>query len=374
MRILFACGGTAGHINPALSIAATIKKRYPEAKILFAGNPKGMESRLIPQAGFDFVPFRAMGIQRRFTLKNVSRNIRSLGLFATSQTRARKLIRSFSPDIVVGTGGYVSCPIVLAAAKMRIPTAAHEQNAFPGVSNKLLAPHVDKMLLTVEQAKVHLPKGKNYIVTGNPVRPEILHQDREAARRKCGVEADQICILSFGGSLGAQTLNETIAAVMAWHCGGSRIHHIHATGQYGTELFPELLEQHGVEYKQNPHIDIREYIDDMPVCLAAADLVICRSGASTLSELTAAGKASILIPSPNVAENHQYHNAMVLVQADAAVMIEEKELTGERLIQTVQSLVENEARLMRLGENALKLGMPQAAERISEEILELLEK
>ena len=376
MKVLFACGGTAGHINPGLSIAAALGSRCPDIQIRFAGNPDGMEARLVPGAGFEFVPFRAMGIQRRLTPYNIYRNAKSVCLLLTAQARAKKVIRAFEPDLVVGTGGYVSGPILMTAAKMGIPTATHEQNAFPGVTTKLLAKQVDKVLLAVEKAKEYLPKeaaGK-CIVTGNPVRPEILTERREVARRKCGVPEGKLCILSFGGSLGAQRVNEAVADVMAWHIKEGKLHHIHATGQYGVELLPRLLQDRKVPYSDNPCLDIREYIDDMPACLAAADLVICRAGASTLSELAAAGRASILIPSPNVAENHQYHNAMVLQNAGAAVVLQEKELTGEALVKLVKELTQDPARLRRLGENAKKIAAPRAVEEIADQLLALVQK
>ena len=377
MKVLFACGGTAGHINPGLSIAAVLRERCPDAEIRFAGNPDGMEARLVPKAGFDFVPFKAMGIQRRLTPYNIYRNVKSVCLLMTAEPRAKKVIRAFAPDLVVGTGGYVSGPILLMAARMGIPTATHEQNAFPGVTTKLLSKQVDKVLLAVEKAREYLPKeaAERCVVTGNPVRPEILLERREEARRKCGVPEGKLCILSFGGSLGAQRVNEAVADVMAWHLGRDRgpgIYHIHATGQYGVELLPRLLEERKAPWKGSPALDIREYIDDMPTCLAAADLVICRAGASTLSELTAAGRASILIPSPNVAENHQYHNAMVLQNAGAAVVVEEKDLTGAGLVKLVRELTGDPARLGQLGENARKIAAPRAVEQIADELLALL--
>lgn len=376
MKVLFACGGTAGHINPGLAIAAAIRRRHPGAVIRFAGNPDGMEARLVPGAGFEFVPFKAMGIQRRLTPYNIYRNVKSAFLLVTAESRAKRVIRAFAPDLVVGTGGYVSGPILLVAAKMGIPTATHEQNAFPGVTTKLLAKRVDKVLLAVAKAEEYLPqeaKGK-CVVTGNPVRPEILTARREEARRLCKVPEGKVCLLSFGGSLGAQRVNEAVADVMAWHKGTGNIHHIHATGQYGTELLPRLLREKGVSWEGCPGLDIREYIDDMPNCLVAADLVICRAGASTLSELEAAGRASILIPSPNVAENHQYHNAMVLQNAGAAVVLEEKDLTGEALVKLVRELTADPARLAQLGEKAKGIAALNAVETIADQVLGLVKK
>ncbi|MEG2074068.1 MAG: UDP-N-acetylglucosamine--N-acetylmuramyl-(pentapeptide) pyrophosphoryl-undecaprenol N-acetylglucosamine transferase, partial [Angelakisella sp.] len=362
----------AGHINPALSVASAIRKSYPEVKLCFAGNPEGMEARLVPQAGFDFMPFNAMGIQRKLTPYNIYRNIKSVGLLFTAAPRSKKLLREFGPNVVVGTGGYVSGPILMEAAELGIKTVTHEQNAFPGVTTKLLSKHVDKVLVAVEKAGDYLDPSVKYIVTGNPVRTEILTAQRQSARRELGIDEDKFCILSFGGSLGAQRVNEAIAEVMAWHVPLGTVHHIHATGQYGVELLPELLEKKNVAYKNNPSLDIREYIDNMPICLSAADIVICRAGAITLSELQAAGRASILVPSPNVAENHQYHNAMVMVNNNAARILEEKDLTGESLTAMVRELQENPQLAYELGRNARKMAITGANNKIMEEILALL--
>ena len=371
MKVLFACGGTAGHINPALAVATELRRRVPECEILFVGNPDGMEATLVPRAGFDFAPFRSMGIQRRLNWNNIKRNVKSVCLLMTARSRANKILRSFAPDVVMGTGSYISAPILLAAAAMHIPCMTHEANALPGVSNRMVAQKVDKFLLAVPEAEKRLPPRPDYIVTGNPVRPEILSADREAARARLGIPSGQICLLSFGGSLGAQTVNEAIADLMAWHVPEGKLHHIHATGQYGVELLPELLRQKGVAFENNPNLDIREYIHDMPECLAAADLVIARAGAMTLAELTAVGRASVLIPSPNVAENHQYHNAMVLANHQAAVVIEEKDLTGEKLVAVVKDMTADPQKLREIGLAAKTLGVPDACGHITDELLKL---
>lgn len=373
MKIVFTCGGTAGHINPALAVATELRRRVPECEILFVGNPDGMEATLVPRAGFDFAPFRSMGIQRRLNWNNIKRNVKSVCLLMTARSRANKILRSFAPDVVMGTGSYISAPILLAAAAMHIPCMTHEANALPGVSNRMVAQKVDKFLLAVPEAEKRLPPRPDYIVTGNPVRPEILSADREAARARLGIPSGQICLLSFGGSLGAQTVNEAIADLMAWHVPEGKLHHIHATGQYGVELLPELLRQKGVAFENNPNLDIREYIHDMPECLAAADLVIARAGAMTLAELTAVGRASVLIPSPNVAENHQYHNAMVLANHQAAVVIEEKDLTGEKLVAVVKDMTADPQKLREIGLAAKALGVPDACGHITDELLKLYE-
>lgn len=368
MKILFACGGTAGHINPALAVASAMQKQHAEqVQILFAGNPKGMEARLVPKAGFDFAPIDVSGFQRKLSMENVRRNLKAAGLLLRAPRRAKQILEEFCPDVVLGTGGYVSGPVVRQAAKMGIKTLTHEQNAFPGVTTKLLTRYVDTVLLAVPDAQQHLPEGPKYVVTGNPVRSEILFADRETARQELGV-GNRLCLLTFGGSLGARRINEAIADVVMAFCESGEYHHIHATGQYGVELFPELLRERKADITGNPHYDIREYIDDMPRCLAAADLVICRAGAITLSELQAAGKASILIPSPNVAENHQYHNAMVLAEQNAAIVIEEKNLTGRELVHYIRELAADPQELKNLGKNAGRMAIVDADQRICREI------
>ena len=182
MKVLFACGGTAGHINPALAVATELRRRMPDCEILFVGNPGGMEATLVPRAGFRFAPYRSMGIQRRFSWNNIKYNAKSVCLLVTARSRAKRILRDFAPDVVMGTGSYISAPILLAAAALRIPCMTHEANALPGVSNRMVAQKVDKFLLAVPEAEKHLPQRQDYIVTGNPVRPEILAADRAAAR------------------------------------------------------------------------------------------------------------------------------------------------------------------------------------------------
>lgn len=368
MKILFACGGTAGHINPALAVAALVRQDHPEAEILFAGNPDAMEARLVPQAGFRFMPYRSLGIQRKLTWRNIKYNVRSVGLLMTARVRAKKLLREFSPDLVFGTGSYISAPILLEASRLGIKTMTHEANALPGISNRMVAEKVDRFLVAVPEAIERLPARNDYIITGNPVRLEVLSASRSEARKRLRIPEDALCLLSFGGSLGAQTINRAVAELMAWHVPEGKLHHIHATGSYGKELFPEMLRERGVPFEGNPNLDIREYISDMPDCLAAADLVISRAGAMTLAELQCAGRASVLIPSPNVAENHQYHNAMVLEEHGAAVVIEEKDLTGEKLVEIIRSLTGAPEKLRKLGQNARAMATPEAGETIAREL------
>ena len=371
-RILFATGGTGGHINPALAVAGHIRDNYPEAKILFVGTAEKMEAKLVPQKGFDFRTIEISGFQRSFSLNNIKRNLGTLKrlLFVTGQTK--KIINDFKPDVVVGFGGYVSGPVLRTAAKMGIPTAIHEQNAYPGVTNKALAKKAEAVMLTVQDAEKYLESKNPCIHTGLPVREEITSQDRDFARAELKLD-DRPMVLSMGGSLGARAINDAVTEMIAKKAGDGDCHFHHAYGQYG-KWVPDKLRELGVEIEKYENLTVREYIDNMHICLAAADLVICRAGASSLSEFEAVGKPSILIPSPNVAENHQYHNAMALVKNGAAVIIEEKDLTGEKLSEEVDRLLGDRKRLRSIGENAKKMAIPDTVERITEIIGKLAAK
>lgn len=371
MRVLIAAGGTAGHINPALAIAGALKKAAPEAEIHFAGRREGMEYGLVTRAGYPFHHIEINGFQRRLNAENIVRNVVAVWHLALSGPRTRRILNEVRPDLVIGCGGYVSGPVVRAAARQGIKTAIHEQNAFPGVTNKLLARDVDVVFAASADAVEKLGAPDKTLVVGNPVRPELLSQDRAAARGRIGA-GDRTVILSFGGSLGARRINEVVASLCGWEQRTHQnIQHLHATGSRGVQLFRDLAKQEG--FAPGPGLVVQEYINNMPELLAAADLVIARSGALTLAELEVMGRASILIPSPNVAENHQYYNAMELQKAGAAVVIEEKDLTAEKLIETVQQLLAEPGRLAEMGRCARKLAVPDSLDRITARLLTLVE-
>ncbi len=372
MRILIAAGGTAGHINPALAIAGALQKRHPDAEIHFAGRRGGMEYGLVTKAGYAFHPIEVNGIQRRLTPKNIARNFVALYHLMLSGPRANAMLREVQPDLVIGAGGYVSGPVVRAAAKKGIRTAIHEQNAFPGVTNKILAKEVNLVFAAMPDAVGRLGVPEKTVVVGNPVREEMFRQNRAAARRSLGVKDGGIVIISFGGSLGAQVLGERVAELAKWELENRDFLHIHATGKIEKEDFAALAARLGIDH--DPRFVIREYIDNMPELLAAADLVISRAGALTLAEIAAVGRASVLIPSPNVAENHQYHNAMQLQKLGAAVVVEEKELTGEKLIGIVDALTADPAGLMEMGAKARALAQPESLNRICDNLDKLMEK
>lgn len=370
MKILFAGGGTAGHINPALAIAGYVRQRQPDADILYIGANGGMEERLVPQAGFEFKGITVQGFKRKMTPKAIKENIITVKKAISASGESKKIIEEFQPDICVGTGGYVSGPVLRTAAKMGIPIIIHEQNAFPGVTNKMLAKKAARVMLAMPAAREHF-KGNCYFVdTGNPVRGEILTQQKDEARKQLGLDSRPV-ILSFGGSLGARKINEALADIIARSAKDGKYQHIHAYGQYG-KWFPGLLKDKGADLEKADNLDIREFINDMPVCLAAADVVVARAGAITLSEIQVQGKPSVLIPSPNVAENHQYHNAMALVNKNAAVMIEEKDLTPEKLTEEIDKLASDPARLREYSDNAKKMAISDAAKRIYAIIIEVI--
>lgn len=370
MKYLFAAGGTGGHINPALAVAGEIREKYPDSEILFIGTKNKMEATLVPKAGFDFETISISGFQRQLTVANIFKNIKTLFNLFISAFQTRKIIKRFNPDVVIGFGGYVSGPVLRTAYKLGYPTAIHEQNAYPGITNKTLAKHVDRVMITVESVRDRLESKNECIFTGLPVRGEMLKADRDFSRAEMGIRDDEKLVLSMGGSLGAEAINKAMVEVIANKADDKKIRFLHSMGKFGLWV-PEAIEKKGVSLSQHDNIEIREYISDMDRCMSAADVIICRAGASTLSEIEALKKASILIPSPNVAENHQYHNAMALVNNNAAIIIEEKELTGEKLTKMLDELLSDNEKRRKIGENAGKMAVTDSKERIAEIITEL---
>ena len=370
MKVMIAAGGTGGHVNPALAVAGEIKRQHPEAEICFVGTPDRIEAKIVPQAGYPLKTIEISGFKRGFSPAEIKANIKTVERLLKSSGAVKKIIKEFNPDVVVGFGGYVSGPVVRMAAKMGIPTAIHEQNAYPGVTNKALAEMVDEVMLTVEAAKEHLKLRKEPIITGLPVRGELLEADSAVSRAELGFD-DKPFVLCMGGSLGADAVNKAIIEVVAARHTADKYNFMISTGQYGTWV-PDELKKLGVDIENNKRIVVRTYIDDMARCLSAADLVICRAGASSLSEFEALGKPSILIPSPNVTENHQFHNAMALVNNGAACIIEEKNLTGEKLGALVDELLADKQRLDSIGANARKMAITDASAKIAEIVVGLI--
>lgn len=371
--MIFAAGGTAGHINPALAIADKVKQTFPETEILFIGTPNGMESRLVVNAGYDFKGVEMAGFQRKPTPKNVLRNVKAAYCFLISAKAAvRKIIKEFKPDIVIGTGGYVTATVLEQAVAMGIKTVTHESNSYPGMATKMLSDKADIVMLATEDAKKHLKHTDRCVVTGNPLRTNIPIEEKSAARARLGLP-DQFTILSFGGSLGANRITEAVAELILWEQKTGNINHIHSFGSRNRETFMEALKNSGVTEDKSCHI-FKEYIDNMYTCMCAADLIISRAGAMTITELTEIGRPSILVPFPNATENHQYYNAMTLVNENAALLIEDKDLTKARLVNEVSHLYSDKARLEMMEENARKLRKANAADKIVSLLIDLLEK
>lgn len=375
LKVLLAGGGTAGHVNPALAIAEIIKENYPDAEICFAGNPDKLEAKLVPKAGYGFEPLKIEGFQRQINAENIKRNLKAAVYLAKSGSRCKEIIKGFEPDLVIGTGGYVSGPIVRTAANMGIRTAIHEQNAFAGVTNKLLSKKVDVVMMTVEESRKNFPDAKKCVVTGLPVRGGFNRLTREEARSRLGIPGGAQVVLSAGGSLGSKVLNESIMKLFKWYQQeGREVWHIHSYGTYKDyEDYIADCEKQGIKIKDDPRRIVDSYVD-MPKAMAACDLMITRCGAASLAEIEAMGRCSVLIPSPWVAENHQYHNGMVLQNAGAGVVIEEKELTEERFIGTVKDFLDHPDKLEKCSENAASLHIKDTKERIMSCLRPLIEK
>ena len=374
MKIIFATGGTAGHINPALAVASYIREKYPDSEILFVGTADHMESRLVPNAGFDFKTIKISGFRRSFAPKAIVHNIKTVCQLVPSNSACKKIIKDFKPDVAVGFGGYVSGPVLQTAVSMHIPTCIHEQNAYPGITNKTLAKEVDKVMLTVEDAKKHLEPKNEVVVTGLPVRGELLKARKDISRKELGIPNGKYLVLSFGGSLGAKPLNDAMFDILLESANNDKYYHIHSVGTNGGEFLEKFKENGFVDDKKGlvkGNVEVRQYIDDMDTCMSGADLVIGRAGASSLSEIEALGKASILIPSPYVAENHQFHNAMALVNRGAGSIIEEKDLTTASLKEAIDSMLSNPAKLIQIEENAKNMAITDARERIADIIISL---
>ncbi len=363
MRIMFVAGGTGGHINPAVAVAKEIKRLDANTEILFVGTEGRMETRIVPQAGFEIKTLKMNGFSRKFSFKGIKKNINTAILTLKASNEAKKIINEFEPDVVVGFGGYVTGPVLRTACKKGIKTAIHEQNAFPGVANKSLAKSVDKVMLTSAAAEKYMKCKNPPVVTGLPVRREIMKTDRDFARAALGLKNSDMLVLSMGGSLGAKAINTAVVEMLTALQGEKNICFLHAIGRYGGFVYDKLKEN-GVPYGKGTNIEIREYIDNMDICLPACDVVISRAGASSISEIQVLGKPSILIPSPNVAENHQFHNAMALAENDGAILIEEKNLNGELLAEVIKDLKDNPQKLNNISQNALKNAKSNALSEI----------
>ena len=370
-RVIFTCGGTAGHVNPAIALAQLMHQRDPETKFLFVGAERGLEKDLIPKAGYDFRTVHISSFHRSVKPREIRHNVISVMNLMRAPREARAILRAFSPDVVIGTGGYASFPMVKAAAKAGIPTAVHESNMVPGLTTEMLEPFADRIMVGFEACREHYRHPEKVIVTGTPVRQDFFRLTKAEAKKALGVDDGRPLLVSFWGSLGASGMNRQMADFLALEAAKEPFHHIHGAGKGGYPVLLDLLRQKGVDLKDHPSLQVREYIYDMAVVMRAADLVLCRAGASTISELTALGVPALIVPSPYVTNNHQEKNARVLEAAGGAEVLLEQGCSGQALFQAACGILHDAGRRAEM-ENAMSaLGIRDATERIYQTVLEI---
>lgn len=368
MRIIMSGGGTGGHIYPAITILREIQKQTQSCEVLFIGTQQGLESDIIPQEGFDFLTIDVRGFERRLSLGNIKTIMKTIGSIGQS----RQIIRNFKPDIVIGTGGYVCGPVLLTASLMGIPTMIQEQNVIPGITNKILSRFVDKIAVGYGEALQYFKNKEKVFISGNPIRPEILSATREEGIIALGLDPNKKTILISGGSRGARSINQAMVSVYEQFAGRKDIQLLHVTGQNEYNGIVRKLQECCIDTIKAGNIIITPYIYNMPQALAVADLAIFRAGAVGLAELTARGIPSILIPYPYAAENHQEFNARVMEQQGAAIVIRDVELTGCRLNEVVNELINSPLNLAKMATASKRMGCPEAAEKIAKIALTMI--
>lgn len=369
MRMIISGGGTGGHIYPAITIAREIAKLADNCEILFVGTKQGLEADIIPKEGFHFTTIEVRGLERRLSWQNVRTLFNTIG----SVWNSSQIIKEFKPDVVIGTGGYVCGPVLLAASLLKIPSMIQEQNVIPGITNKILSRFVDRIAIGYEEAQRYFKEYKpgQIVFTGNPIRPEVMSATREEGQAALALNPDRVTLLVVGGSRGARSINNAMLGVYKHFNGNKRIQILHVTGQNEYNSIVGNVKQSGIELSGDGNIIIKPYLYNMPLALAAADLAIFRAGAVGLAELTARGIPAILIPYPFAAENHQEFNARALEKQGAASVVADKELTSAKLIDTIEKLLDNPEALSGMAKKSKELGRPQAAEAIARLALSL---
>lgn len=370
-RVIFTCGGTAGHVNPAIALAQRIAEEMPHTEFLFVGAERGLEKDLVPKAGYAFRTVHISSFHRSFKPKELRHNAVSVYNLLRAPGEAKAILREFRPDVVIGTGGYASYPMIKAAAAEGIPTAVHESNMVPGLTTEMLEPYADRIMVGFEACRQHYRHPEKVMVTGTPVRSDFFAMTKEEAKQALGLDDGRPLIVSFWGSLGASGMNRQMADFMALEAAKEPFHHIHAAGKAGYPLMQQLLREKGVYPEKHPALQLREYIYDMAQVMRAADLVICRAGASTISELTALGIPALIVPSPYVTNNHQEKNARVLEEAGGAAVLLEPEASGQKMFQRASGILRDEAGRREMEKAMATLGIRDATERIYQTILEI---
>ena len=364
MNVIFTCGGTGGHINPAIAVANTWKERHPDSNILFIGAKGGMEEQLVPKAGYELKTLPGGGLSRSLSFSGIKKNLKVMYHLIDSVRQCKKIIRQFNADIVVGTGGYASFPALMAAGMLKIPNCVHESNAVPGLTTRLAERWADKILICFPQSAQYYKDQSKVQVVGMPVRSEFIYNKKQASRDELGYDERPV-ILSTFGSQGAKAMNEMTAELMRLEKdAGYPFQHIHAVGKYGWEWLPKMVEEKGVDIRDNDAVFLKEYIYNMPTVMTAADIVISRAGASTCNEIAAAGVPCILIPSPNVTANHQEKNARALEAQGAAVVILEKDCTAEAVMQKIRELLTDHDAYENMRKALMGISVPDSAQRM----------
>ena len=371
MNVIFTCGGTAGHINPAIAVANILRERYPDGNILFICGDDNMEKTLIPKAGYRIVALPASGMERGKSFSALKHNVRALRRVLTAVRKCKRIIREFNADVVVGTGGYASFPALMAASLLKIPTCVHESNAMPGLTTRMVADRVDRVLTCFSESAQYYRHPEKVEVVGMPVRREFIYTEKQTARKELGLDERPLIVSAFG-SQGARAMNQMTAELFRLEQeAGYPYQHIHAVGSYGWEWMPGLVRSKGIDLKQGRGISMTEYIYNMPTVMAAADIVISRAGASSCNEIAASGTPCILIPSPNVTDNHQQKNAAALANQGAAIMVLEKDCTAEEILKHIKGLLEDTQKYNRMRIAQQSMVVPDSAERLCGIITEL---
>ncbi len=370
MRAIIAAAGTAGHINPGLAIANKIKKEEPNSKIIFVGTTRGLENDLVPRSGYELKTIEAYGLSKKLSIENFKKIIKTNRGF----TEAKNIVEDFKPDIVIGTGGYICGATIMAASKYKIPTLLHESNAFPGKAIKFLAPKVDTVLVSFEDAKDRIKGAKNIVYTGTPVK--IVKHNYSIEMKKKIIEDLSLDILKptalvFGGSQGAKKINEAIIEIIANKM-NKEYQIIWATGPRQFDIVKEELENRRININNIKGIKIIPYIYNMEEIMNCVDVIVARSGAMTVTEISNLGKPSILIPLPNVSHDHQLYNAKELENVGAAKIILNDDLKGQVLNKEIRDIVENKTKMAEMGNNALKISVNNVEDKIYKEILKLV--
>jgi len=374
MNVIFTCGGTGGHINPAIAVANIWKERHPDSKILFIGGRGNMEEELVPKAGYPLEVLPAFGLERSFAPAAIKNNYRAVKSVLSAVKKCKKIIRDFDADVVVGTGGYASFPALRAARKLKIPTCVHEANAMPGLTTRMAAKWADKVLVCFPESVKYYQNPDKVEVVGMPVRREFIYTQKLDARKELGLDGKPLVVSAFG-SQGARAMNELTAKLFALEQkNGFPFRHIHAVGSYGWSWMPDKVKEQGIDLANCPTIQMQEYIYNMPTVMAAADVIISRAGASSCSEIAASGTPCVLIPSPNVTDNHQEKNARAMEAQGGAVVLLEKDATPEKLYEQITELLNDTGKYNAMRKALYGISVPDSAERLCAVMEQLAKK